>query len=71
MSERVTQACLIQLDPTMMVGFLNLRWVPDVPLKPLLLFFCSLILKEGLWGWLRLQSEGISAYVRAHVKEKK
>lgn len=30
-SERVTQACLIQLDPTTMVGFLNLRWVPDVP----------------------------------------
>lgn len=48
-----------------MVGFLNLRWIPDVPLKPLLPFLRSWISKEGLWGGLRLQAEGIC--VCAHV----
>lgn len=33
-SERVTQARRVQLDPTAMVGFLNLRWIPDVPFEP-------------------------------------
>lgn len=53
MSERVTQACLIQLDPTTMVGFLNLRWIPDVPLKPLLLLLPSLFDFKRLEAWSR------------------
>lgn len=58
MSERVTQACLIQLDPTTAVGFLNLRWIPDVASKPPLPPLHSLISKEGHWSSLRLRGEG-------------